>query len=84
MMLDDVSDGDQFLLWIRVLGSQDLEPAENCPDSVLFSNVRRSCTETLFSADLNLVGIKKSSEEFPASWGFVAGEVELFADHVYR
>ena len=82
MVLDDVSDGDQFLLWIRVLGGQDLEPAEDCPDTILFSHVRRSSAETLFTADLNLVGVKKISEELPACWGFVTADVELFADHV--
>lgn len=84
MVLDDVPDGDQFLLWIRVLGGQDLEPAEDRPDAVLFPDVGRAGTEAFLAADLNLIGIEKISEEFPAGWRLVAANVELFADHVKR
>jgi len=83
VVLNDVSDGNELLLWILVLGGQDLEPCEDCPDTIFLSDVVGSCAETLLTTNLNLVGIEKVSEEFPASWGLIATDIELFADHVY-
>merc|ERR1712113_1307378 len=71
MVLNNILDGDQWFIWISVLRSKNLKPAENGPESILFSSMRGSSTEGLLTTDMNLLSIKKVAEELPPSRSLV-------------
>src|ERR1700712_388644 len=52
--------------------SDDVEPSNHCPETVLFTDVVATGTETLLSADIHLISIKESTEELPSSGDFIA------------
>lgn len=82
VLLNNLLDGDERFSFVGILGSKNLEPAEDCPNTVFFSNVRAPCSETFFTADGNLSGIKKVAEELPTSWCLIVSDLHFLSNFI--
>ena len=64
--------------------SKNLEPEENCPQTVFFADVIAARAETFFAAEGDTARVQQVTEEFPTRWGFKAGNGQLLGHHVDR
>lgn len=63
-------------------GGNNVEPGDDSPQTVLLTDVVTASTEALLTADGQLLGVKESTEELPASGDLVAVETLSLGDKV--
>lgn len=62
--------------------SDDVEPGDDGPETVLLADVVRAGAERLLTADAHLVGVEETAEELPASGDLVRLDTLLLGDKV--
>lgn len=82
MLSHDVFHSHKLLHGIQVLRREDLEPAQDSPESVLLSDMRAAGAKAFLTADVNEFLVEEVAEEFPASWRLVLTDIQLLGDHV--
>ena len=83
MVLDDFLNSDELSLsGLLVDVSEDLEPAEDGPQTVLLSHVIATCAKALLTTDGNLARVKQVAEELPAGRSLEAIKAEFLANVV--
>mmetsp|Transcript_24172 Transcript_24172/g.52352 ORF Transcript_24172/g.52352 Transcript_24172/m.52352 type:complete len:343 (-) Transcript_24172:1740-2768(-) len=83
-------DGDKRLRSVTVDRGEDLQPSKDGPNAILLTDVVRTSTEALFSADegsvilssVKSLGIHQVTKVFPASGGLKQIKVEILGDEI--
>lgn len=65
-----------------IFGSQDGQPYDDCPETILFPNVVWARSKRLLTTQRYPFGVHEVSKEFPACWDFVEWNPKFFGNIV--